>query len=86
MKTSIFIFLNFIAVSSYAALNIPMPGSPGDSFMNGLNAGSNFGNNIIAAQQAQQSINMQRQEEAMRQLQMEIMREQLHQLKSQHNR
>lgn len=58
-----------------------MPGAPGDSFLKGLNVGSNFGNNIIAAQQAQQSINMQRQEEAMRQLQMEIMREQLRQLK-----
>lgn len=81
MKIIIFIFLNFIAVSSYAALNIPMPGAPGDSFLNGLNAGSNFGNNITAAQQAQQSINMQRQEEAMRQLQMEIMSEQLRQLK-----
>lgn len=81
MKTIIFIFLNFIVVTSYAALNIPMPGAPGDSFLKGLNVGSNFGNNIIAAQQAQQSINMKRQEETMRQLQMEIMTEQLRQLK-----
>jgi len=78
MKTIIFIFLNFIAVSSYAALNIPMPGAPGDSFMNGVNTGSNFANNIIAAQQSR---NIQRQEEAIHQLQMEIMREQLRQLK-----
>jgi hypothetical protein len=81
MKTIIFIFLNFIAVSSYAALNIPMPGTPSDSFLNGLNTGSNFSNNIITAQQALHSINIQRQEEAMPQLQMEIMREQLRQLK-----
>ena len=81
MKTILFMFLNFVVVSSYAALNIPSTGAPGDSFLKGLNAGSNFGNNIIAAQQAQQSINMRRQEEAMRQLQMEIMREQLRQLK-----
>lgn len=81
MKIITFIFLSIITVNSYAALNIPMPGSPGNSFLNGLNAGSNFGNNMIAAQQAQESIRMQRQEEAMRQLQMQIMREQLHQLK-----
>jgi len=55
-----------------------MPGAPGDSFMNGVNTGSNFANNIIAAQQSR---NIQRQEEAIHQLQMEIMREQLRQLK-----
>ncbi|CAM2997529.1 hypothetical protein [Legionella worsleiensis] len=80
-KIITFIIFNFITINLYAYLNIPMPESGMDAFSKGLDSGSRFGNNITAAQQAQQSINMQRQEEAMRQLQMEIMREQLRQLK-----
>lgn len=79
MKNIIFIFLTFIAANAYA---IPLPKGPGDAFLEGLNAGSNFGSNIIAAQQAQEIMRIQRQEQALRQLQMEIMEEQLRQLKS----
>ncbi len=80
-KIIIFIIFNFIAINSYAYLNIPAPDSGMDAFSKGLESGSRFSNNIMAARQAQESIRMQRQEEAMRQLQMEIMREQLQQLK-----
>lgn len=81
-KIITFIIFNFIAINSYAYLNIPNAESGMDAFSKGLESGSRFGNNIMAARQAEQSIRLQRQEEAMHQLQIEIMKEQLRQLKN----
>ena len=80
-KIITFIIFILITVNSYAYLNIPNIGSNGDAFLRGLDSGNRLGNNIIANQQAQQSMRIQRQEEAMRRLQLEIMREQLRQIK-----
>jgi hypothetical protein len=99
-KIITFIIFNFIAINSYAYLNmnIPMPDNA-DSFSKGFALPDNFMKQLLAQrelaqqkqqhldnlaiqkQQARESIRIQRQEEAMRQLQMEIMREQLRQLK-----
>ncbi len=74
-----FIFINIFTISSYAS--IPLPGAPGMAFSKGINQGRAWGNNIQATIQAQEAIRLQKQEKAIRQLQMEIMREQLRQLK-----
>lgn len=74
----IFIVLSITAINSYAALNIPMPDAPDVAFDKGLNAGSNFYNQ--RHNQAMARAQNQRENE-LHQLQIELMKEQLRQLK-----
>lgn len=75
-KIITFIIFNFIAINSYAYLNmnIPMPQSGMDAFEQGYKSMDD----MIYRQRAQQ---MQRQQLTMQRMQIEMMQEQLRQLK-----
>ncbi|HAU1192565.1 TPA: hypothetical protein ACT96X_003076 [Legionella pneumophila] len=75
-----FFVLSFAAINSYAALNIPMPDAPDVALGNSLSAGRDLYNQR-ANQEFARAQN--ERENELHQLQIEIMEEELRQLKNQ---
>ena len=83
-----FIFTCSVASTSYAQLDIPMPGSAGDGFIEGLNSGRQLSESIsrnqylehrmvIEQQEHEAQIAQMEQDYELKQLQIQLMKEQV---------